>query len=137
MAFRDPKSKPDVIDRILSREFDGDLRRLGENNSAQVERIKKHVIKLAFPSTGTVFHLTVHKPRADTAASRRRSKVRGRARQEELLADNDDDMVEEPAPRRAAAARGKQQSRKASVIPNGKRSATRARMSRGNSPAMN
>lgn len=59
---RDPKTKEQVLDRILSYDFDGDIRHLGEE-PASITRTGPHTLRLTFPASGTTFDVTVRRPR--------------------------------------------------------------------------
>lgn len=72
-AIRDPKTKADFIDRMMSYDFDGDIRHLGAVN-ATIHRVKPHVIRLRFPDTGKEFELAVRLPRSEEAKQKMRAK---------------------------------------------------------------
>lgn len=59
---RDPKTKEQVLDRMLSYDFDGDIRHLGEE-PAQITRTGPHTLRLTFPASGTTFDVSIHRPR--------------------------------------------------------------------------
>lgn len=59
---RDPKTKEDILNRMLSYDFDGDIRHLGEE-PAQITRTGAHTLRLTFPASGRVFDVSVHRPR--------------------------------------------------------------------------
>lgn len=59
---RDPKTKEDILNRMLSYDFDGDIRHLGEE-PAQITRTGPHTLRLTFPASGRVFDVSVHRPR--------------------------------------------------------------------------
>lgn len=75
-AFRDPKTKEDLLDRMMRRDFSGDLADLAENRNLQMERIRPHVIRLTFGASGKTFDLTVHKPRPAESGKPVRQKAR-------------------------------------------------------------
>lgn len=58
----DPKTKEDFLDRMLSFDFDGDIRHLGVE-PATIQRLGPNALRLKFPDSDQVFDLTVHKPR--------------------------------------------------------------------------
>jgi hypothetical protein len=60
--MRDPRTKEDLLNRMLSRDFNGDLTHGGK---AILQRMKGHVVRLFFPDTGKKFDLTIHKPRPE------------------------------------------------------------------------
>lgn len=62
MRKRDPRTKEELLDRMLSFDFDGDIRHLGVE-AASVVRSGPNRLLLTFPDSGTTFELTVHRPR--------------------------------------------------------------------------
>lgn len=56
-----PVSKRELINRMLSNDFDGDFRNLGEG--ARVSRVKDHIVEIQFPAIGRTFLLSAHIPR--------------------------------------------------------------------------
>lgn len=64
MAFNhDPKTKADIIDRVLRRDFNGDFTQLGQDGQVILDRKKANVLALKFQNSGEIFELTVHKRR--------------------------------------------------------------------------
>lgn len=63
-AMRDPKSKSEILDSLLRIDYSGDMRDLAANRNVVIQRVKQNVVRLAFPGSGRVFDLTVHKRRA-------------------------------------------------------------------------
>lgn len=59
---RDPRTKEEFLDRMLSFDFDGDIRHLGVE-PATIQRMGPNALRLKFPDSDQVFDLTVHKPR--------------------------------------------------------------------------
>lgn len=59
---RDPRTKEEFLDRMLSFDFDGDIRNLGVE-TATVQRLGPNALRLKFPDSDQVFDLTIHKPR--------------------------------------------------------------------------
>lgn len=59
---RDPRTKEEFLDRMLSFDFDGDIRHLGVE-AATIQRLGPNALRLKFPDSDQVFDLTVHKPR--------------------------------------------------------------------------
>jgi hypothetical protein len=59
---RDPKTKEQLLDRMLSFDFDGDIRHLGED-TASIVRTGANTLLLTFPTSGITFELEVHRPR--------------------------------------------------------------------------
>lgn len=83
---RDPRTKEEVLNRMLSYDFDGDIRNLGEQ-PASIVRTGAHTLRLIFPASGTVFDVTIHRPRefaqnkrAAVAPPEQRTFKQGRAR---------------------------------------------------------
>lgn len=68
---RDPKTKEQFIDRLLSRDFDGDLSALGESK-AVLTRLAPHRLGVIFPSTGQYYEVLVRKPRGPTGKAKPR-----------------------------------------------------------------
>lgn len=62
MRKRDPRTKEELLDRMLSFDFDGDIRHLGVE-TASVVRSGPNRLLLSFPDSGVTFELTVHRPR--------------------------------------------------------------------------
>lgn len=59
---RDPRTKEEVLNRMLSYDFNGDIRDLGVL-PATIQRTGPHTLRLIFPDSGTVFDFSVHRPR--------------------------------------------------------------------------
>lgn len=64
----DPKTKARLLDRILSIDFDGDLRHLGPD--VRVDRIKPNRVKIHFGQSGVDYFLTIQRPRPDKPAAK-------------------------------------------------------------------
>lgn len=66
-----PTSKADLVDRILSQTFSGDLRQLAaDGTKLKVARPKPHVVQLVFEEPGgpaKEFLLAIHKPKPERA----------------------------------------------------------------------
>lgn len=62
-AFKDPKTKGDFIDRMMSREFSGDLKDLAVNHDMRYERIRPNALKIHFGTSGQEYELVIRKPR--------------------------------------------------------------------------
>lgn len=58
---KDPKTKEELLNRMLSYDFSGDLRDLGFK--AQIERVDRHMVRIIFPYTGKTYELVVRMPR--------------------------------------------------------------------------
>lgn len=74
---RSPRSKEELVNKMLSYDFDGDIRKLGEGVS--IVRTRPNQVRLSFPDSGRVFDLTVHMPREE---QRRVSKPKAHVREE-------------------------------------------------------
>lgn len=59
---RDPRTKEELLDRMLRFDFDGDIRNVGAE-PATIVRDKANALLLKFPHSGVVFELSVHRPR--------------------------------------------------------------------------
>lgn len=89
MALREPKTKSDVLDRMLSIDFDGDLRRLGEG--VRLQRVAPNKVSMVFPETGIHFLLVVQRPRNENAPKRAKT-------QREAIEEAHGEAPETPAP---------------------------------------
>ena len=58
-----PRTKEELLNRLLSRDFDGDISKLGE--STHLRRVAPHIIELSFPEIGKTYELSVRIPRDD------------------------------------------------------------------------
>lgn len=58
---RDPRTKEELLNKMLSYDFDGDIRHLGEN--VQIERTSPNTMTLHFPNLGKTYELMVRIPR--------------------------------------------------------------------------
>lgn len=68
MRKRDPRTKEELLDRMLSFDFDGDIRHLGVE-PASVVRSGPNKLLLSFPNSGTTYELEVHRPREFSKAA--------------------------------------------------------------------
>lgn len=59
---RDPRTKEELLNRMLSYDFDGDIRNLGEE-TARLVRVAPNRLELQFPATGRCYELAVKLPR--------------------------------------------------------------------------
>jgi hypothetical protein len=82
-----PQSKRELLNRMLSYDFDGDLRKLGP--SAQISRVNANTLELRFPATDQTYLLSVHIPRGEKA---------GRSTAASAPADDFSDEPETPKP---------------------------------------
>lgn len=65
-SVRSPRTKSELLDKILSYNFDGDLRHLAPDPSlASIQRAAPNVLKLDFRDTDAHFELVVRKPRQE------------------------------------------------------------------------
>lgn len=113
MRKRDPRTKEELFDRMLSYDFDGDIRHLGVE-PATIVRTSPNKLLLTFPDSGVTFELEVHRPREFSQAA-----ARAAPRESRSFRDDRDDGLRrlttiepepEPAPRaRRPAAKGRQQ----------------------------
>lgn len=74
-AFHDPKTKEDLLDRMMRRDFTGDLADLAEDRNLRMERVRPHIIRLHFGASGKTYDLTVHKPRPEGGVKSTRAEV--------------------------------------------------------------
>lgn len=79
-AFKDPQSKRELMDRMNSREFTGDLADLAVDRDLKMTRIRPHVMRLKFGHSGKEYDLTVHKPRMIQETHAAVPKVRAKRR---------------------------------------------------------
>lgn len=61
-----PASKRELINRLLARDFDGDLRKLGKG--ARISRVNASTVELRFDNIGRTFLLSAHIPREPETA---------------------------------------------------------------------
>lgn len=64
MRTHDPRSKEELLDRMLSFDFDGDIRHLG-SGPASLSRIAPNALLLTFKDSGRTFELRVRIPRSE------------------------------------------------------------------------
>lgn len=116
-AFKDPKTKGDFIDRMMSREFSGDLKDLAVNHDMRYERIRPNALKIHFGTSGQEYELVIRKPRGPRELSVKTGakKSVGKTRTVNARKNPDTKVGEEPG--------------------QSKKTPTRRRMSQGNSPS--
>lgn len=68
----DPRTKEAVLDRMLSYDFDGDIRHLGVE-PARLTRTARNRMLLTFPTSGITYELTVRRPRTENPKDETRS----------------------------------------------------------------
>lgn len=113
---RDPRTKEELLNRMLSYDFTGDIRDLGEQ-PASIVRESPNSLLLTFPASGVTFELVVRRPREfSQAAQGKASEPRtfaghGQARLERL--EGQDDGEQKPARRQRRQATGDQAQRRA------------------------
>lgn len=61
---RDPRTKQELLDRMMSFDFDGDIRHLGAED-AQLKRLAPNRVELRFPASDRTFELSVRIPRTE------------------------------------------------------------------------
>lgn len=71
---RDPRTKEELFDRMLSFDFDGDIRNLGAE-PARLVRLAPNRLALEFPASGRTYELAVKIPR-DTVSFAREAESR-------------------------------------------------------------
>ena len=108
-AFRDPKTKADLLDRMMMRDFTGDIMDLAEGRNLRLVRVKPHVLRLIFLTSGEQFDLTVHKPRQGEAVAFRKARTTRQGQEPEAPAPTAEEGQEVTAPRRRQRAGPRQQ----------------------------
>lgn len=68
----DPRTKEQLLNRLLSYDFDGDLANIGESRAA-ITRTAANRVDIRFPTTGQHFALIVRKPRVKPLHKPRRA----------------------------------------------------------------
>lgn len=71
----DPKTKEQLLDRMMSFDFDGDIRHLGVE-PASIVRVSPNTLRLTFPDSGVTYELSVHRPREFSQAAQRAGESR-------------------------------------------------------------
>lgn len=90
----DPKTKREVVDRLLSYDFEGDIRQIGET-PAKLERTGAQSFRVTFPESGRTYEFLVRIPRdaEEKVAASRPSEARSFASKEGVS----EDWFSEPA----------------------------------------
>ena len=70
---RSPRTKEELVNKILSYDFNGDIRTLGEGVS--LVRTKPHIVSLRFPDIDRAYELVVRIPREEKKRIRAKPKV--------------------------------------------------------------
>lgn len=97
---RSPRTKSELLDRMLSYSFTGDFRTLSPTGTATIKRTRPNALAVDFPDTDAHFELVVRKPRIagavlsqddgdgddeeDGDAAKRRAKARAPAKKKKL-----------------------------------------------------
>lgn len=74
-AIKDPTTKANFLDKIMQRDFTGDLADLAVNRDLRIARVKANSITLTFGDSGQQFELTVRKPRTEEWKAAMRKKL--------------------------------------------------------------
>lgn len=78
-AVREPRTKRDFLDRMLSIDFSGDLRDLSPNRNIQLKREGATSLRVVFPDTDKTFVLRISMPRSEEALAKLHAKREQRA----------------------------------------------------------
>lgn len=62
-AVRSPRTKEELLNKMLSYDFDGDLRKLGEN--VRITRASANSLLLTFPDLDRAYEVCVRIPRGE------------------------------------------------------------------------
>ena len=62
--LKEPTTKAEFINRLLQRDFSGDLATLAKDGRIHIERQAGNSILVTFEGSGTKFLLSVHKPKS-------------------------------------------------------------------------
>lgn len=74
VANREPRTKQELLSRILSMDFSGDLRTLSPNG-AQLKRTAPNKLEVMLPTSGKKFELVVRRPKSEEHLSKLRAKL--------------------------------------------------------------
>lgn len=69
---RDPRTKEELLDRMLSRDFDGDITHIGAEQASLI-RTAPNKLLLSFPASGRTYELVARLPRKENVANEERS----------------------------------------------------------------
>lgn len=69
---RDPKTKGEVVDRLLSFDFEGDIRQIGAE-PARLERTGAQSFRVTFPASDRTYEFVVRIPRDEEKLETRRA----------------------------------------------------------------
>lgn len=76
---RDPRTKEELLNKMLSFDFNGDIRDLGAE-PATVQRQGPNSLLLKFPASGAVFEVSIHRPREFAQVAKKASAPAGEER---------------------------------------------------------
>lgn len=79
-SFKDPKTKADLMDRMMRRDFDGDFANLAVDRKLRMEKIRPHRTRLYFDHSGNSFDVTIHKVRPPSEATAKTPKRKSAAK---------------------------------------------------------
>lgn len=102
MSKRDPRTKEEFLNRLLSYDFSGDIRDLAIDRNLIIKRAGANVLDLHFPASDQHFQLVVRKPRTEEALERLRNTRANRANKEALSPAAQERIEEEPPPQQHA-----------------------------------
>ncbi len=73
MAKRDPRTKEEIVNRILSLDFTGNLKDVFKDPElVKLQRLQPHIVRLV-TSSGEKFDLTIHKRRTEESNKKLRA----------------------------------------------------------------
>jgi hypothetical protein len=97
---RDPRTKEEVLDRMLSYDFDGDVRNVGAEQ-ARLTRTAANKLLLTFPATGITYELEVHRPRAENVKQPETRSFAPKSGEQYIAPEKPDATDDQPAPARS------------------------------------
>lgn len=109
MRTRDPRTKEELLDRMLAYDFDGDIRHLGAE-PASIIRTAANKLELVFPKSGRVYELVARLPRTRNPRQEEAS-FAPTGGDEWTAAPGEGQKPEAPEPRRRQAGRHQERSR--------------------------
>lgn len=99
IANREPRTKQELLSRLLSMDFSGDLRTLSPSG-AQLKRVAPNRLEVVLPTSGKKFELVVRRPKSEEHLTKLRAKLaKGAAKKNGAKAP-----LAKPSGRRTAAA---------------------------------
>lgn len=101
---RDPRTKEELLNRMFSIDFNGDIRTLGVRPGT-LERISRNAARIHFPDSGITFELVIRRPREFAKTSKTAQKVgeAGDGHEETATARTARPVAAKPKGRTAAA----------------------------------